>query len=74
MSINISIPVPPSPILIVSGDRHLLDPESFNNIQIVTQRKGALIIVRLQHTTPVPSVLSNCASAMPKRSLEVSWM
>jgi predicted nucleic acid-binding protein len=35
--------------LIVSGDRHLLDLESFNHIQIVTPSEGVQIIMRLQH-------------------------
>ena len=34
--------------LIVSGDRHLLDLESFGNIQIVTPSEGVQIIMSLQ--------------------------
>lgn len=35
--------------LVVSGDRHLLDLESFGNIQIVTPSEGVQIIMSLQH-------------------------
>ncbi len=35
--------------LIVSGDRHLLDVESFDSIQIVTPAEGVQLIARLQH-------------------------
>jgi uncharacterized protein len=35
--------------LIVSGDKHLVDLESFSNIQIVTPSEGVQIIMSLQH-------------------------
>ncbi len=35
--------------MMVSGDRHLLDLESFGNIQIVTPSEGVQIIITLQH-------------------------
>ncbi len=35
--------------LIISGDKHLLDLESFGNIQIVTPSEGVQIIMSLQH-------------------------
>lgn len=35
--------------MMASGDRHLLDLESFGNIQIVTPSEGVQIIITLQH-------------------------
>jgi uncharacterized protein len=42
--------------LIVSGDRHLLDVKSFNDIHVVTPAEGVEVIVKFRQTHGLPTL------------------